>query len=182
MIGAITAGLFSTGAAPVSPTAYESIATVNVGVGGSALVSFTGIPSTYKHLQIRYAAANNSASFQQMQFNADTGTNYTSHYMYGNGSATGAGRSTTTTAMEFGDLPNSSTTFGVGVIDILDYQNTNKNKTTRFLAGKDLNGSGVVVFTSGLWLNSSSAVSSISLLPLTLYSQYSSFALYGIKG
>jgi hypothetical protein len=30
---------------------FESIATVTVGSGGSAVISFTSIPSTYAHLQ-----------------------------------------------------------------------------------------------------------------------------------
>ena len=34
-------------------TAYESIATQTVGAGGVASVTFSSIPSTYKHLQLR---------------------------------------------------------------------------------------------------------------------------------
>ena len=73
--------------------------------------------------------------------------------------------------------------FGSGVIDILDYANTNKYKTVRTLSGDDKNGSGYVVFGSGLWQNTN-AVSTITLTNhgATNFQQYSSFALYGIKG
>ena len=38
---------------PRVSNSYESIATVTVGAGGSSSISFTSIPSTYKHLQLR---------------------------------------------------------------------------------------------------------------------------------
>jgi hypothetical protein len=34
-------------------TSYESIETVTVGSGGSATVTFSSIPATYTHLQIK---------------------------------------------------------------------------------------------------------------------------------
>lgn len=39
---------------PWSPsTDYDSIATTTVGAGGAASITFSSIPSTYQHLQIR---------------------------------------------------------------------------------------------------------------------------------
>jgi hypothetical protein len=70
--------------------------------------------------------------------------------------------------------------FGAGIVDILDYANTNKYKTLRALAGVDFNGSGRVGLTSGLW-QSTSAINAITLEGSS-FVQYSSFALYGIKG
>jgi hypothetical protein len=70
------------------------------------------------------------------------------------------------------------------IFDILDYTNTNKYKTVRMLGGVDFNGSGEVDFMSGLWLNTS-AITRIDFLPSyqsTQFQQYSSFALYGIRG
>ena len=65
-------------------------------------------------------------------------------------------------------------------MDILDYSNTNKNKTLRQLAGTDNNGNGVVGLSSGLW-QSTAAVASIDITAIGSFSQYTSFALYGIK-
>ena len=72
---------------------------------------------------------------------------------------------------------------GHNLCDILDYKSTSKFKTTRSLGGFDNNGSGIVHFTSGLW-RSTNAVSSIKLYPQQggIFAQYTSIALYGIKG
>jgi hypothetical protein len=182
MIGAITAGLFSTGAAAGGGTAYESIATVTVGSGGSSSISFSSIPSGFKHLQIRFSAASaNSDVGLVAQFNGDTSTNYGAHFLYGTGSAAGAS----------GDTPRNNiyassglypTYFSAGVLDILEYGNTNTYKTTRSLTGADRNGSGIIWLFSGAW-RSTSAISSISLNAASgNIAEYSKFALYGIKG
>ena len=44
-----------------NPTEFESIATVTVGSGGSSTISFTSIPGTYKHLQVRGIGRTNRA-------------------------------------------------------------------------------------------------------------------------
>jgi hypothetical protein len=70
--------------------------------------------------------------------------------------------------------------FGALVIDILDYTNTNKNTTIRSLGGYDANGSGYLQLESMLW-NNTAAINQI-VLGTGGWAQYSSFALYGIKG
>jgi hypothetical protein len=191
MIGAITAGLFSTGAAAGGGTAYESIATVNVGVLGSSTISFTSIPSGFKHLQVRAIMRSTFAdtdSFLKLNLNSDTGSNYPNHFLNGNGSTAGAfGYSTSQYAFAFLSMYPASlasaSLFGNAVVDILDYQNTNKNKTIRSLGGYDVNGSGVVRLNSAAWL-STNAVTTIDITDFRggNFAQYSSFALYGIKG
>ena len=173
-------------------TGYVSIATTTVGAGGASSISFTGIPSVYKHLQVRLLAQTNRASSVdslQFNFNSDTGSNYSWHTVQGDGSSTSALGYATQTYARIGDgtiggATGSGGYFGVGVIDILDYASTNKNKTIRGLTGVDENGAGRVGLGSGLWQNSSTAISSISITPQagTLFLQYSSFALYGIQG
>ncbi len=162
---------------------YESIATVTVGSGGSANIDFTSIPSTYKHLQIRAIYCNSVASNIRIRFNSDTGSNYNYHILYGNGTSALAGAASTDTTFGYINYQASTTVFSAGVIDILDYTNTNKNTTVRSLTGIDTNGSGTVMLSSSLWLNTA-AITSIRLLPESggNISQYSHFALYGIKG
>jgi hypothetical protein len=167
---------------------FESIATTTVGAGGAATVTFSSIPSTYTHLQIRGIARNTRAvAFDNIYiyFNSDTAANYSSHFLYGDGSTTGAGASTNATdgglALSVG-ASSTASCFGVGIIDILDYANTNKYKTYRSLTGGDANGSGQVLLRSGNW-RSNSAITSMTLFPTVgNFTQYSSFALYGIKG
>jgi hypothetical protein len=181
MIGNAVAGLFGIGLPPIV-TAYESIATVTVGSGGSSSISFTSIPSTFTHLQIRAAIFSNAnQSDVRVQFNSDTATNYSNHGLYGSGaSATANGNANTT--FGYGGLTGDTTRCGVTIIDILDYTNTNKYKTLRNISGVDQNGSGYVEVQSGSWRNTA-AITSITIFTNGAnYTQYSSFALYGIKG
>jgi hypothetical protein len=68
------------------------------------------------------------------------------------------------------------------VVDLLEYNNTNIYKTLRGLGGDDANGSGYISLNSGNW-RSTSAINGIKIYPDTgNFKQYSSFALYGIKG
>ena len=172
----------------LSTNSFESIQTVTVGSGGQSSISFSSIPSTYKHLQLRAFANITTADAALLQFNSDTSSSYNGHRLYGNGSAAGAGAqgggsSVTNIAIPAtAGFPSASSTFGISIIDILDYTNTNKYKTVRGLSGWDGNGSGYVDFGSGLWRNTS-AVSSITYSAASgSFVQYSSFALYGVKG
>ena len=172
--------------------AYDSIATTTVGAGGASSITFSSIPSTYTHLQVRgiarVSASNSSENNIVASFNSDTtGTNYYTHILDGDGATASVGAlqlSTFYAAFGFG-LGNTSTanTFATSVIDILDYANTSKNTTVRHLTGADKNGSGIIRFGSSLW-NNTAAITSITIAPRAAgdFVQYSSFALYGIKG
>ena len=169
---------------PFEPSgAYDSIATTTVGSGGSSSITFSSIPATYTHLQIRGIANKASGSDNTViQLNGDTAANYATHYLYGDGATASAGAATSNTFVYVDVLTVSATSFSASITDILDYANTSKYKTTRSLAGQDLNGSGTIWLASGLWM-SSNAVTSIVLKPTAgNFSQYTQFALYGIKG
>jgi len=162
---------------------FESIQTFTL-TGSQTTVTFSSIPSTYKHLQLRCAINQPGDCVARMRFNSDSSASYTLHTLAGNGSSAAAGAATGQTYMELfynyvpGISPNSST---VGVIDILDYQNTFKNKTARILSGQDFNGGGNIRFQSGLWINTS-AITSISFTAFASdFTANSTFALYGIK-
>ena len=173
--------------------AYDSLATVTVPSGGLASVTFAGIPSGYKHLELRIFAKTDRATFGEDliwgRFNGDTGANYTYHYLNGDGStATAGGATSSSSGFYAGESTASGTTgFGATILTILDYANTSKNKTTRTLTGIDFNGTvagygGQITLTSGLW-QSTYAITSINLRPNagTQYIQHSQFALYGVK-
>jgi hypothetical protein len=162
-------------------TAYESIQTVTVGGGGAANIQFTSIPATYTHLQIRiFNLVSSSPINLNMKFNSAT-TNYNNHTVYGDGSSAGAAAGMSTSAIVAGVTSYTSAP-GTNIIDILDYTNTNKYKTTRTLTGSDNNGAGFVALYSGLWM-STSAITQIDLTPNSgTFQQYTSAALYGIKG
>ena len=166
--------------------AMESIATVSVGSGGSASVTFSDISASFQHLQIRGVSKTAGAGDGLwMRLNGDTGSNYAYHLLYGNGASAAAAAGTSQTQTVAGNQTYSGTnasTFSGFVLDILDYASTSKNKTMRSLSGYDLNGSGDIRLSSGLWM-STSAVTSITLRDAggSNLQQHSTFALYGIR-
>lgn len=179
-------GIFGT---PGVANSYESIQTYTVGAGGQSTITFSSIPSTYKHLQIRAIGRSANADTQDntyVRFNSDSGTNYSWHYLLGDGSSAGSSAATSASQIISGRLSAANATssmFGTFVIDILDYTDTNKYTTTRTLTGVDLNGSGNIWLWSGNWRNTA-AITTVTLTTASAanFAQYSSFALYGIKG
>jgi hypothetical protein len=159
-----------------------------------ASITFAGIPNTYKHLQIRGIAQSNRATYPdslQMRLNGDTGTNYSNHYLFGDGSTTTAvGYASQNQINTSSTVPSSSYTtsmFGASVIDILDYGNTSKYKTARLLIGADTNGTAgggyytTIGLYSGAWLNTNAITSITLLMGSSSFTQYSQFSLYGIR-
>jgi len=187
MIGALVAGITGSGGASLS--SYESIATA-AGTGSSGTITFSSIPSTFKHLQIRAITRNSSTQiYPIIRPNNDSNTaNYTLHQLYGNGTAATAYGSATgsfTGAYSiYGATSNQqANVMGAGIVDILDYGSTTKYKTIRSLSGFDDNNAstGYIFVGSSLWL-STSAITSITIAYLTdNFTSSSIFALYGIK-
>ena len=166
-------------------TSFQSIATATVDSGGASSITFSSIPSTYTHLQLRCLGMNNGNYWMQFQANGVTSSsNYTGHRLQGDGSSITADYlGVYSTSFMYGSLsPASSIGGNACIVDILDYTNTSKYKTFRFLGGDDKNGGGYVGLISGLFL-STSAISSLTiyLSSSASFQQYSQFALYGVK-
>lgn len=168
---------------------YESIATATP--NNAATVSFTSIPTdgTYNHLQLRFIGRSTTNTgtdtYLKITFNSDTATNYSYHGLYGNGSNAYGDIAGTSTAFIIGyDVVRAAVGanyFGAGVMDVLDYANGNKYKTTRLLGGMDINGTGFISLISGNW-RSTSAINRIDIsLGSGNWDNYSHIALYGIK-
>ena len=167
---------------------YVSISTATVTSGGTASITFSFIPSTYTHLQIRGILQTTATSGSTyMTFNSDSASNYRLHLLYGTGSAVSAYASGAAgTYIAINDIPGtsySSSIFGAFILDVLDYTSTNKNKTTRSLYGFDVNGSGgEVALGSGVWFGTPAAVNTITLTPSSgNFALYSQVSLYGVK-
>lgn len=183
---------------PWAPTgAYDALSTVTVPSGGVASVTFAGIPTGYKHLQIRGLGQSSRGTFGFddviIRFNGDTGTNYARHYLGGDGGSAYSGAANTPSTYIYTDSIIGSSTagasfFGGFVMDIFDYTSTSKNKTVRTLGGIDLNGTvggqgGRITLNSGLWFATPAAINSISLATSsgTNFNQHSQFTLYGVR-
>jgi len=169
--------------------AFESIATAS-GTGSSGTITFSSIPSTYTHLQIRGIGRTTTAStgFDDLlvRFNSDSSASYTYHALTGDGSTASAfgGTAQTSAIIVDGLYRNNVTanTMASVIIDLVDYAVTTKNKTLRTFNGGDVNGSGKIYLQSHLWINTA-AVSSITLVASgTNFGTQSVFSLYGIKG
>ena len=180
--------ILDTGAAAGGGNSYESIATFTVGSGGLSSLTFSSIPQTYKHLQIRAIARNTRAatgnSLLAFQFNGVT-SGYTYHFLTGDGTSATAAGGTAQTYAYLGNQARANelaNVFDPSVIDILDYANTNKNKTVRVLSGVEQNATiSLITLGSSMW-NNTNAITSIELKPgAGSFVQYSSFALYGVK-
>ena len=172
---------------------FQSIATTTVGSGGTSEITFSSIPAGYTHLQIRGIVRTARTTFSndgiKLQFNSDTGTNYSRHQLTGDSSggldSGGAANSDYmfTQVAGNGAIANA---FGVCIIDILDYADTNKYKTVKFLSGIDNNSTsnqqtGFASLSTGSWRNTN-AITSLKLFGFSgNLLQYTSLALYGIK-
>lgn len=171
--------------------AYDSIATTTVGSGGTSSITFSSIPQTYTHLQIRGIGRSSGGNMNiTLRVNSDSSASYTEHYLFGEGTSVtagggGAGGAGTTYAYLGTNATSSAGTnvFGTSIMDILDYTNTNKYTTFRNLSGWDSNGSGYIWFKSSVFIKTD-AISSITLTCEggNSFTQYSSYALFGIKG
>ena len=166
------------------------IASQSVGAGGASSVTFSSVPSTFTHLQIRVfgrTGAGYESDGCNIRFNNDSTNSYVVHFLQGDSVNASSSNATAQQSLYIaGRLPGSTVTasvFGSVVLDILDYANTNKNKTVRSISGFDPNNSSAVVraaMMSGLWLNTS-AISQIEILANNGgFAQYSRFDLYGI--
>jgi hypothetical protein len=162
---------------------FNSIQTVTVGAGGTSTINFTSIPQTYSHLQIRVSALKNTFGWTTGRLNGFT-TDYTYHDIRGNGSgvnaAAGSGVGYDPMYMMLNaDVASPGLYPLTGIIDILDYSATNKNKTLRTLSGSDGNSTtSYLQLMSNLSFNTA-AVTSISIFGGT-FNQHSTISLYGI--
>lgn len=168
---------------------FESITSTSL-TASTSTVTFSSIPSTYTHLQLRVVSRSTTAGTGQdglrMRFNGDSVARYSWHYIGGDGATAYSGNGASQTYAYPGVSVNNgftSSAFGLIVCDILDYKNTNKFTTTRSISGGDNNGNGETYIWSSSW-QQVDAITSIELALISgaSFVASSQFALYGIKG
>jgi hypothetical protein len=173
--------------APITGSMYH-IASTTLSTASST-ITFSSIPADYTHLQVRFMGKSSyttgTVDTLRATFNSDSAGNYSYHFLRGNGSAASSDNDVSVTSLFLGNQANTgsgmTSIFGAGVLDILDYANTNKYKTIRTLCGYDSNGDGRVLLSSSNW-RSSSAITSVSFTMANgNFTTDTSFALYGVK-
>lgn len=168
---------------------FESIATAS-GTGSSGVITFSSIPSTYSHLQIRILGRTTAAQTNTdlyVQYNSST-SGYANHAIQGNGSITETKADTSGSYIiiyqSLTGASAASSIMGAAIIDIPDYASTTKNKTLRCLSGqtRPADAQGAIWLQSG-FLNNTAALSSLSFtLGSGSWTTSSVISLYGIKG
>lgn len=126
----------------------------------STQLTFANIPQTFTHLQLRISGRDASATSVNSGFIVfnNAFADYAAHSVFGNGSSAGSTGTTAQVLIPLPVLPGASASaniVGSVIVDVLDYTNTNKNKTVRAIGGSDLNGSGQVSMTSGFRIDTS---------------------------
>ena len=175
-------------AAELEVLAFESIATWTA---GSGMPNFINIPSTYKHLQLRWFARTNRSDpngYLSWRINQDSSANYGGVVWYKeNGEVLGSGYYTDATSFGTDSLGGTSagSSWGSGEVTFLNYANTNMYKTIIQTAGNTrTNLTGDVGYRMGYY-KSTSAINRIDFIAgyaVSALETGSYFALYGIKG
>lgn len=183
----ILLGILNSQAAGGAAGAYDLLET-QVLSSSATYVDFTGLDSytDYKHLQVRLVARNDKASSNSASYitiNSDTGSNYSSHALSGNGSSAYAVSLTSQPQAQYGQMPGSTaptSDFGVAVIDILDFNNSSKNTTIRALSGHTGTTNRIQLFSLA-WYNTN-AVTSLRFWHFSGDSIAGSrYSIYGVK-
>lgn len=170
---------------------YTPIATTILGSAASSF-TFSSIPSTYTDLVIIMSAAttHSSSTFPYLQFNGNTGSNYSATEIYGNGSSALSARDS---KGWIGLDISISTTIGDSnsIINIMNYSNTTTYKSwlarsSRASSSFDYQGTNAIVGTwRGSTGSSTEAITSVTLKNSRGGTDYnfasgSIFTLYGI--
>jgi len=169
--------------------AIEAIATTYL-EADAATVTFSSIPATYEHLQLRINAKTDytnvsTASYGAIRFNGDTASVYGRHFIEANGSSVSADAQVANSEMYLCRFASAvvAPSYGALVWDILDYANTNKNTTCQASSGVVSDASlHVFQFGSGYWDNT--AVVHTILIDQSGGSNFvrgSEFTLYGLN-
>jgi hypothetical protein len=154
---------------------YSLINSTTLGSAQSS-VTFSPIPGTFTDLVLVIAGVTTSGTEAVgVQFNSDTGSNYSRTVLFGNGSTAASIRDSNSTNSALGVL--DSATQGNTIYHFMDYANTTTFKT--FIARGNV-ASEQTRAAVGLW-RSTSAITSITVLVSTSFASGTNFKLYGIE-
>jgi hypothetical protein len=152
-------------------------------VASTGSVTMSSIPATFQDLFLVVSARTDSSTLTSalLRFNGDSGSNYSSTMLIGNGSSATSERYSNESFVRIGYAIGSSqlaSAYASQTIHILNYANTSTNKTVIARDASDTNGSGLTQLSAGLWRNTA-AISSITYA--TSLVAGSTATLYGIR-
>jgi hypothetical protein len=158
---------------------YVPIATQTLGSAASS-VTFSSIPSTYTDLVLvmNLKATSGSGTYIALNFNFDTGSNYSRTNLIGDGSSATSNRVANETSLYTATIALSATNFNTITSSIMNYSNSSTYKTVLSRVSTDA----VTQANVGLW-RGTSAITSFSVnigAGSGTYAIGSTFSLYGI--
>jgi hypothetical protein len=161
------------------PATYEPIATATAS-GTFDNLSFFNIPATYTDFKVVAVTRSSTLSDWRIRFNGDTtsSTSYSTTILRGDGASATSTRTSNTNGITVGRIVNVADTYSVTIIDVFNYAGST-NKTVLASSAGDLNGSGQVMRTVGLWRNTA-AITAIELFHPGQNSFIGPVTLYGI--
>ena len=157
---------------------YVALDKVTVGTATSS-ITFSSISSSYTDLYIVMQITGSAVSYPFLRFNSDTGSNYSSTWLKGDGTSAASGRYSNITEGYINQSAGYTTTdAAIYNVQIQNYSNSTTYKTYLARANRAGIATDAVV---GLW-RSTSAISTLSVTAGTgTFSTGSTFSLYGIK-
>jgi hypothetical protein len=158
---------------------YSTIATTTLG-SNVASYTFSSIPSTYTDLVlISFSKTTITGDNLFLEFNSDTGNNYSSTYLYGNGSSASSGRGSNQSTLLVGTADSAQ--FITIIANIMNYSNTTTFKSVLSRTNDTAGLYPAVGARAGLW-RSTSAINSIKIYVPNggNLATNSTFTLYGI--
>jgi hypothetical protein len=159
--------------------------TVTVGSGGSSSIAFSSIPATYTDLIVKFSGRTNYTGAPndgvKLAFNGST-SNFTTRFIFGNGSVANSNTSTDYTAGVTGSNSTTASTFGSGEIYIPNYAGA-ENKSVIVDTVTEDNATNALQLIGATNWSITSAITSITLTTSfgTLWNEFSTASLYGIK-
>ena len=158
---------------------FESIASTSL-TSSAGSISFTSIPATYEHLQLRMFIPPVMGGDVYVQFNDDTNGNYARHGLVSDGVTIETYTNLSQTKADVG-YTNNATYPSVVMFDILNYRSA-LAKTIRSLGASSWNGTGFIGLRSGYW-SGTSAITKMVVTSLSANFPTNTVAsLYGMKG
>jgi hypothetical protein len=162
-------------------TTYEPIATTTLGSAASS-ITFSSIASTWTDLRVVLVELSSSTATQRVKFNSDSGSNYSTTMLAGNGTSAVSGSNINSASGIISDwyVGGSSTLPAMKTLDIFSYGGSTY-KTVLLTNSNDHNGTGAVERMVGLW-RSTAAITTVELTrDGGTYNAGTIATLYGIK-
>jgi hypothetical protein len=155
-----------------TPT-YTALANITLGSSASS-ITFSSIPATYRDLVLVADYSTSPSSACEIRFNGDTGSNYSTVTMRGDGTSAFSTSYTAAFIQPSNGTGEAANTRNLFTFQVMDYSATDKHKTSLLR----MNNPGHTQAQANRWANTA-AITSVAIYNATFLTG-ATFALYGI--